>query len=224
MVALSSSHRPSNPADATVHDCDGGLVFPAFVDLHTHLDKGHIVPRRANPDGSFMGALTAVMADRAAHWTADDVERRMEFSLRCACAHGTAAIRTHLDSAPPQHAITWPVFERVRARWAGRIELQAVALLGPDQLLDRALVDDVAATAKAAGGHLGGAISVHDRAADAIAASRRRRRPSRARPRPPHRRKCRPGLPLAPPPRRRHQRHRLPRPRRRRPLLLACHP
>lgn len=66
------------------------------------------MPRRPNPDGSFIGALTAVMADRAAHWTADDVERRMEFSLRCAYAHGTAAIRTHLDSAPPQHMMVAP--------------------------------------------------------------------------------------------------------------------
>ena len=170
VTAISPSGSPV-PEAAIVHDCDGGLVFPAFVDLHTHLDKGHIWPRRSNPDGSFMGALTAVMADRDANWNAEDVERRMEFALRCAYAHGTAAIRTHLDSAPPQGAVTWPVFARLRARWAGRIELQAVALLGPDPLLDRGVVDEVAATVKAHGGRLGGAISVHERAAAAIAAA-----------------------------------------------------
>ena len=159
------------PDGARVHACDGGLVFPAFVDLHTHLDKGQIWPRRPNPDGTFDAALAAVAADRAANWSAADVERRMEFSLRCAVAHGTAAIRTHLDSTPPQHAITWPVFERVRARWAGRIELQAVALMGPDQLLDRATVDAVARMVKAAGGVLGGAIAVHPRATEAVAAA-----------------------------------------------------
>ena len=41
-------------------DLDGGLVLPGFVDMHTHLDKGHIWPRRPNPDGSFAGALEAV--------------------------------------------------------------------------------------------------------------------------------------------------------------------
>jgi hypothetical protein len=41
-------------------------VLPGFVDIHTHLDKGHIWPRRPNPDGTFMGALTAVLADREA--------------------------------------------------------------------------------------------------------------------------------------------------------------
>ena len=124
------------PNDAVVWDCRDGLVLPALADIHTHLDKGHIWPRKANPDGTFMGALLAVEADRDANWAADDVERRMDFALRCAFAHGTAAIRTHLDSAPPQHEISWDVFDRMRARWAGRIELQAAALVGPDVMLD----------------------------------------------------------------------------------------
>jgi cytosine deaminase len=75
-----------------------------------------------------MGALGAVEADRVARWTAADVAARMEFGLRCAFAHGTCAIRTHLDSIPPQAAISWPVFARARERWRGRIELQAVSL------------------------------------------------------------------------------------------------
>ncbi|TFF23223.1 cytosine deaminase [Jiella endophytica] len=161
---------PERPG-AALHDCDGGLVFPAFIDLHTHLDKGHIWPRKPNPDGSFMSALNAVMADREASWSAADVERRMDFALRCAYAHGTAAIRTHIDSAPPQHEISWPVLGAMRERWAGRIELQGVALLGPDHLLDPGLLERVASTARAAGGRLGGAISVFDRAREAIAAA-----------------------------------------------------
>jgi cytosine deaminase len=104
------------------------MVWPCPVDVHTHLDKGHIWPRAANPDGTFMGALGAVEADRVARWTAADVAARMEFGLRCAFAHGTCAIRTHLDSIPPQAAISWPVFARARERWRGRIELQAVSL------------------------------------------------------------------------------------------------
>jgi cytosine deaminase len=113
-------------------DMKGAMVLPAFVDMHTHLDKGHIWARCPNPDGTFMGALTAVRGDAAARWTADDVRARMEFSLRCAYAHGTRAVRTHLDSAPPQDGISWPVFSDVRDRWAGRIELQAACLIGAD--------------------------------------------------------------------------------------------
>ena len=105
------------------------MVWPSPVDLHTHLDKGHIWPRAANPDGTFMSALSTVQADRAAHWRTSDVAARMDFSLRSAHAHGTAAIRTHLDSIPPQAAISWPVFSTLRESWKGRIELQAVSLI-----------------------------------------------------------------------------------------------
>jgi len=158
------------PADAVVHDMDRGLVLPAFVDIHTHLDKGHIWPRRPNPDGSWMSALLSVMADRERLWGTADVERRMEFSLRCAYAHGTAAIRTHLDSIPPQHDISWALFERVRDRWAGRIELQAVSLVSPDLLLDPVALAAVARRAKAAGGLLGGAMATFDRSKQAMLA------------------------------------------------------
>lgn len=144
-----------------VVDLDGGIVLPAFVDLHTHLDKGHIWPRKQNPDGTWLGALNAVGEDREANWSAGDVERRMDFSLRCAFAHGTAAIRTHLDMAPPQHSITWDVFETMRARWVGRIELQGVGLMGPDTILDPVALRSIAERTKAAGGVLGGSTAVH---------------------------------------------------------------
>ncbi|HHY48361.1 MAG TPA: cytosine deaminase, partial [Alphaproteobacteria bacterium] len=121
--------------------------------------KGHIWPRRPNPDGTWMSALVAVTADREQLWQAADVERRMEFSLRCAYAHGTAALRTHLDCNPPQQHVSWPLFEIMRERWAGRIELQAVALLSPDVLVDPVALDAVAKRTRAAGGILGGAMA-----------------------------------------------------------------
>lgn len=108
------------------------LVLPCFVDMHTHLDKGHIWPRASNPDGTFAGALSTVASDRAANWTAKDVRARMEFSLRCAWAYGTRAIRTHIDSLAPQDEISWPVFSELREEWAGRVELQASSLIGCD--------------------------------------------------------------------------------------------
>jgi cytosine deaminase len=141
------------PAEGT--DLDEGLVFPAFADVHTHLDKGHIWRRAPNPDGSFAGALDACEADRTAHWTADDVRRRMEFSLRCAEAHGTRLIRTHLDSKPPQHRISWPVFAAVREAWRGRIELQGVALLAIDELPEGAALDEYVRLVAEHGGILG---------------------------------------------------------------------
>lgn len=136
-------------------DLAGGIVFPGFVEIHTHLDKGHIWPRAANPDGTFDGALEAVGRDRSAHWSAADVRARMDFSLRCAHAHGTVAIRTHLDSIGPQVPISWPVFEDMRAEWAGRIALQAVSLHGIDMVADDFAFDTIVRHVRAAGGILG---------------------------------------------------------------------
>lgn len=136
-------------------DMKGAMVFPAFIDMHTHLDKGHIWPRAANPDGSFAGALATVGTDRQANWTAEDVATRMDFALRCAYAHGTRAIRTHLDSIPPQDDTSWAVFRDMRAEWAGRIELQAACLLGCDQVSRDGAFAHTADLVAEAGGVLG---------------------------------------------------------------------
>ncbi|MBY3266045.1 cytosine deaminase [Rhizobium laguerreae] len=150
--------RPAGaaPADYARTDLKDGMVWPCFADIHTHLDKGHIWPRQANPDGSFMAALDAVRADREANWSAADVKRRMEFSLRSAYAHGTSLIRTHLDSLAPQHRISFEVFAEIRDAWKDRIALQAVALFPLDAMADSIFFADLVTTIRQAGGLLGG--------------------------------------------------------------------
>lgn len=122
----------ASPSTEESVDLGRGMVWPCLVDLHTHLDKGHTWGRAPNPDGTFAGAIQAVSADRAAHWSAEDVRRRMQFGLACSYAHGTKAVRTHLDSFPPQAAISWSVMAELRKAWSGRIELQAVSLVSLD--------------------------------------------------------------------------------------------
>ncbi len=135
-------------------DMDRGQVWPCFVDGHVHLDKTQTWPRQPNPDGTHSGAKNAVIADRGKHYAEDDIQPRFEFGLRCAFAHGTAAIRTHLDSYWPDAKAHWAVFRRMRDRWRGRIDLQAVSICplqrfaGDDGI---ALADEVAAS----GGVLG---------------------------------------------------------------------
>ncbi|MEM8597925.1 MAG: cytosine deaminase, partial [Pseudomonadota bacterium] len=114
--------------DETALDCAGALVMPGFVDCHTHLDKGHIWRRTPNPDGTFDGALNAVAGDREKCWSGEDVAARMAFSLEAAHAHGTVAIRTHLDSGDARSESTWEVFAQARETWAGRVALQGAAL------------------------------------------------------------------------------------------------
>jgi len=109
-------------------DLKGGMVFPCFVDAHTHLDKGHIWGRSPNPDGSFSSAIDAITTD-AAQWDEIDLYRRMEFGLKCSYAHGTKAIRTHLDSAGDLARMSFSVFQQLQHEWSDRLILQAACLV-----------------------------------------------------------------------------------------------
>jgi cytosine/creatinine deaminase len=138
-------------------DLDGGMVWPCFTDIHTHLDKGHIWPRCPNPDGRHASARIAVAADRTAHWSAADVAARMCFALRCAYAHGTRAVRTHIDSYGGQAEISWPVLAAVRAEWEGRVALQGVSLIAIAAFRDEAAGAHLADVVARYGGILGAA-------------------------------------------------------------------
>jgi len=131
------------------------IIFPGFVDLHTHLDKGHIWGRSPNPDGTFQGAILSVQRDRERYYRAEDVYRRMEFGLQCSYAHGTTAIRTHIDAVGEQGKIGFEVLAQLRQDWHDRLMLQGVCLAPTDYYLTlagEALADRMADQ----GGILGG--------------------------------------------------------------------
>jgi cytosine deaminase len=151
IVAAPSPERDRIPSV----DLAGQIVLPCFVDAHVHLDKGHIWPRLANPTGDLSGAIGAAAADRAANWTAADVGARMQFSLRCAYAHGTLAMRTHIDSIGRQIDVSWPVFARLRDQWRGKIDLTAVPLFPVDLALDTAHMSHITRTVATFGSTLG---------------------------------------------------------------------
>ena len=154
-------------AAADALDLEYGQVWPAFIDVHSHLDIGHTWPRAPNRDGTLASALAATAADHAKQWPADDVRRRFEFGLRCAYAHGVAAIRTHLDSDPPEAEKHWAVFRELRDSWAGRIDLEATCLVAMGVLeteFGPVLADLVARS----GGYLGAVTPVGIEGDDAL--------------------------------------------------------
>jgi cytosine deaminase len=136
-------------------DLNGQMVLPCFVDMHTHLDKGHIWNRAPNPDGTFKLAIATVQRDAAAYWDAEDLYQRMEFGLKCSYAHGTKAIRTHIDSLGEQAAISLGVIKQLQTEWRERLILQAVSLVPLDYFLtsDGEKIADLIAEV---GGVLGG--------------------------------------------------------------------
>ena len=115
-----------------VIDLKKKIIFPCFVDMHTHLDKGHSWQRCPNHDGTFDSALKMVLEDSRREWRLEDVYRRMEFGVKCSYAHGTAAIRTHIDSFGQQAQISLTALGELQRQWAGKITLQAVSLVSLD--------------------------------------------------------------------------------------------
>lgn len=58
--------------------------------------------------------------------------RRMDFSVACAYAHGTKALRTHLiNMTPRQRSLTWPAFSRLRKKWAGKVGIRSSSSNAP---------------------------------------------------------------------------------------------
>ena len=113
-------------------DLQHQIVLPCFIDAHTHLDKGHIWERSPNTNGTFEMALDKAIADAERYWQPEDVYRRMEFGLKCSYAHGTQAIRTHIDSYGQQAEISLNVFQSLQSAWQDKITLQAVSLVSLD--------------------------------------------------------------------------------------------
>lgn len=122
-------------ADAVTVDLQRGIVFPCFADLHTHLDKAHTWERTPNPTGHFATALEVIEQDARQFWQFDDLYRRMEFGLKCSYAHGSSAVRTHLDAGGEQAQVSFSVFAKLRQEWRDRLQLQAVSLVPLDYFL-----------------------------------------------------------------------------------------
>ena len=142
----------------TLFDLAGRQAWPAFRDLHTHLDKTHTLARAPNADGTLLGAVKAVMADHV-RWHPAELEARADFALRCAWAHGTAGLRTHLDAAGPQARMAWEAMLALREGWASRVRVQMVAMAPMETYLDDGAEDFVRRVAET-GGVLGGVTRV----------------------------------------------------------------
>jgi cytosine/creatinine deaminase len=114
------------PPGTAVTDLGGVLVFPGLLEVHTHLDKCHTWDRAPGVHSDFWESL-GILGNDSVLWTEEDVYRRAEFALRTTWAHGTNALRTHIDTnraGADSHA----AIDRLRAEWRGRVEIQTVSL------------------------------------------------------------------------------------------------
>jgi cytosine/creatinine deaminase len=77
-------------------DARGGLVLPAFIDTHIHLDKALIRTRLAEHDGTLRGAIDSIH-DAKRRYTVDEVSQRAAEVIRSSVLTGTTRLRSHVD-------------------------------------------------------------------------------------------------------------------------------
>jgi cytosine/creatinine deaminase len=77
-------------------DAAGGLLLPAYVDTHIHLDKVLIRDQLAEHDGTLRGAIDAIHAAKRAYQV-EDVRRRATAVIEASVLTGTTRLRSHVD-------------------------------------------------------------------------------------------------------------------------------
>lgn len=120
------------PGGHAVENLDGSVVTPRLVDAHVHLDKAHTWDRAPNRSATFAEAIETLGRDKE-NWTEEDLYRRANYAMACAYAHGTTAVRTHVDTGLPWAETSHRVMAALREEWKERILLQTVSLCGVDQ-------------------------------------------------------------------------------------------
>jgi cytosine deaminase len=141
-------------ADVDILDLGRGLVMPAFVDCHTHIDKAHLIDRADFPEFGLMEAIAAMEALKA-RWTEADLIRRAQFALSCAYAHGVRAMRSHVDWRRSTPSFVWPALAALRREWQGRVDLQLAPLIPLDEAEDETLLGAAIRAAETGGGVIG---------------------------------------------------------------------
>lgn len=144
-------HQGPGPAEALP------LALTPLVEAHAHLDKVFSAPQFANLAGTMEEAMETNRRE-AAQRTPEQVGERAERALEQAWRYGLRAIRSHIDSLGPWSANCWDVLSKLRRRWAGRVELELVALVPIHHWLSREgeqLAREVAAQQGVLGGVLG---------------------------------------------------------------------
>ena len=132
------------------------LALTPLVEPHAHLDKCFTAGAFPNREGTIAGAMASNRRESEQR-SAEQVLERGERALDRAWRHGLRAIRSHIDSGGPATRPSWEALLELRRRWAGRVELQLVALV-PLSHWSSAEGEELARWVADRGGLLGGVL------------------------------------------------------------------
>ena len=132
------------------------ILFPRFVETHSHFDKSFTWADFPNLESNYGGALSVNLEEHKTR-TTDKVLERVEKSLKLAIKNGYRAIRSHIDTYKSQSIDIWIELFKLQKKFSSELTLQFVAL-APLEFWDTPSGEELAKTFSSHGGILGGVI------------------------------------------------------------------
>ena len=93
ITALASGGLPSGSLEI---DAEGGMISPAFIESHFHLENAYLWDGMLNQSGTLQEAID-IYAQVKHDLTVDDMVERAGRVIRTAVANGTLFLRSHVD-------------------------------------------------------------------------------------------------------------------------------
>ena len=103
------------------------ILFPRFVETHSHFDKSFIWADFPNLESNYGGALSVNLEEHKTR-TTDKVLERVEKSIKLAIQNGYRAIRSHIDTYKSQSIDIWIELFKLQKKFSSELTLQFVAL------------------------------------------------------------------------------------------------
>ncbi len=103
------------------------ILFPRFVETHSHLDKSFTFGEFPNFKCNYQGALSVNLEEHKTRTTSKVLERA-EKSLKLALKNGYRAIRSHVDTYESQDNNIWDELFKLQKKYSSKLKLQYVAL------------------------------------------------------------------------------------------------
>ena len=103
------------------------ILFPRFVETHSHFDKSFTWDDFPNLESNYSGALSVNLEEHKTRST-DKVLERVEKSLKLAIKNGYRAIRSHIDTYKSQSIDIWTELFKLQTKFSSELTLQFVAL------------------------------------------------------------------------------------------------
>ena len=132
------------------------ILFPRFVEPHSHFDKSFTWLRFPNLKSNYENALSVNLEEHIMR-TSNEVIQRAEHSLKLALKNGYRAIRTHVDTYDSQDKKIWPELFKLREKYFPLLALQFVAL-APLEFWSSEAGERLAINLKRSGDIIGGVV------------------------------------------------------------------